>query len=535
MYAAAERLFDLISDSQDVRRHQSSSPGKNRNSRSSSPKAVRGDKRSGKDRKPYQSNTRTYGEGKIIEAHPSVPSVVSYASLIADSNDKSNQAEDEVGQIDGGEKTRIGVIKYQSSLQKRGRSQTSKVSLGEGFKKNEDREFRCPTYRRTSEMNDDKVGRMEGPCRLYGYIRQSNGFKMISVMQLDKNLVQEEPPSAAIPHGALGKLGETVPKDTLYVPEKYHSVMPKSWPKSLSMRRMTDHGIESPSEAKAPAKNAHRTMPPSPFPEEEGQKFTTGLETTGVTGLRAYEFPVAPFSLTDAKGGKCCFVQRQINVLGHVVEFHQIEGGKRKFMEGFLKRRTSSLTELLKEEDIQSGGNLECQAVFNRLKQAPIEGPSLGVADASNPSKVEAEQFNCMLEEYLYHFVDGRQKNLVQLSNVVQFGHSAQTNSLIKRSEFEITSSRHYVLPPLTDGPYVGNNPQVHKVEKEWEQMANITRVCLGEASRSMEEKLDQKRCPLEFEWMTKLLINGATTPYDYLSTWNKKKIEKSRKSLLTE
>ncbi|KAA0050738.1 uncharacterized protein E5676_scaffold726G00120 [Cucumis melo var. makuwa] len=56
-YAAAKRLFDLTSDSQDVRHHQSSSPGRNRNSRPSSPKAIRGDKRSSKDRLSYQSNT----------------------------------------------------------------------------------------------------------------------------------------------------------------------------------------------------------------------------------------------------------------------------------------------------------------------------------------------------------------------------------------------------------------------------------------------------------------------------------------------
>ncbi|TYK11972.1 uncharacterized protein E5676_scaffold177G001560 [Cucumis melo var. makuwa] len=46
-YAAAERLFDLTSDSQDARPNQSSSPRRNRDSRSSSPKAVGGDKRSG--------------------------------------------------------------------------------------------------------------------------------------------------------------------------------------------------------------------------------------------------------------------------------------------------------------------------------------------------------------------------------------------------------------------------------------------------------------------------------------------------------
>ncbi|KAA0051406.1 uncharacterized protein E6C27_scaffold55G001490 [Cucumis melo var. makuwa] len=56
-YAAAKRLFDLTSDSQDVRRHQSSSPGRNRNSRSSSPKDAGGGKRSSRDRTPCQPNT----------------------------------------------------------------------------------------------------------------------------------------------------------------------------------------------------------------------------------------------------------------------------------------------------------------------------------------------------------------------------------------------------------------------------------------------------------------------------------------------
>ncbi|KAA0041150.1 uncharacterized protein E6C27_scaffold128G00700 [Cucumis melo var. makuwa] len=156
-----------------------------------------------------------------------------------------------------------------------------------------------------------------------------------------------------------------------------------------------------------------------------------GLETTCVTRLRAYEFPVVPFSLTDAKGGRCRSVQRQINVLRHVS------------MNEFLKR-ASSLTELYEEEDIQWGGNLECQAAFDYLKQATIDGPSLRVVGATEPFKVEAEQFN-------------------------------------------------YI-------PYVEDDPQVHRVEEEWEQMADIARVCLEEASRPMEERVDQKRCSLKFE-----------------------------------
>ncbi|KAA0043570.1 reverse transcriptase [Cucumis melo var. makuwa] len=125
VYAAAERLFDLTSDSQDVRRHQSSSPGRNRNSRPSSPKAVGGDECPGKDRRSHQSNTENTWRKSNNRSPPKrplscficgkshlareCPNKVDFhafqASLIADSDDKSNQAEDEVGQIDGGEKT----------------------------------------------------------------------------------------------------------------------------------------------------------------------------------------------------------------------------------------------------------------------------------------------------------------------------------------------------------------------------------------------------------------------------------------------
>ncbi|KAA0065559.1 uncharacterized protein E5676_scaffold1212G00220 [Cucumis melo var. makuwa] len=71
-YAAAERLFDLISDFQDVRCHQSSSPGRNRNTRSSSSKAIEGDKRLVKTADLTSQPQRTHGKGRIIEVHPSV-------------------------------------------------------------------------------------------------------------------------------------------------------------------------------------------------------------------------------------------------------------------------------------------------------------------------------------------------------------------------------------------------------------------------------------------------------------------------------
>ena len=141
-------------------------------------------------------------------------------------------------------------------------------------------------------------------------------------------------------------------------------------------------------------------------------------------------------------------------MLSHVVKRHQIE--------------------LLREEDTLWSRNLECQTTFNALKQVMREGPSLRVVDATKPPKVEAEQFNCVLGEYLHRFVDGRKKNWVQLLNVTQFGRNAEIDSPIKRSLFEIKDSGHSILLPITNDPYIGNNPQVHRVEDEWEQMADI-------------------------------------------------------------
>ncbi|KAA0063481.1 uncharacterized protein E5676_scaffold668G00010 [Cucumis melo var. makuwa] len=139
VYATAERLFDLTSDSQDVRRHQSSSPRRNRNSRPSSPKTVGGEKCPGEDRRSHQSNTGNTWQRPNNQSPPKrrlscficgrshmareCPNKVDFhafqASLIADSNDKPNQDEDEAGLIDRGERTRIGAIKYLSSLQKK--------------------------------------------------------------------------------------------------------------------------------------------------------------------------------------------------------------------------------------------------------------------------------------------------------------------------------------------------------------------------------------------------------------------------------
>ncbi|KAA0039111.1 uncharacterized protein E6C27_scaffold84G002140 [Cucumis melo var. makuwa] len=682
VYAAAERLFDLTSDTQDVRRHKSSSPGRNWNSRPSSPKTVRRDEYTGKDRRSHQSNTENTWKRSNNQSPPKrplscyicgkphmareCPNKVDFhafqASLIADSDDKSNRAEDEAGLVDGGKKTRIGAIKYMSSLQKKSgerhvpikgglmyvdtwinQKQTKSTMVDSGATHNfiteaEARRLRLRWERDSGKMKavnsialpivglvkrtTIKLGGWKGPVD-FVVVKMDNfdvvlGMEFLlehqvipmpsanclaitgsfpTVVQADihESRAQEEPPPVEILLGALEKPGETVPKDTLGVQEKCHGVMPSSWPKSSLRRRRTDHGIEPPSEAKAHAKNAYRMVPPelaklrkpskmlwntgfcrsvqAPYgahvpalkkrdrspqqhidrriqskltvrrkcplpmltrqvdhprgvkylPKSNNQPRYCRVRTTKarelkkncVTGHEAYKFPVVPPSLADAMGGECYSMQSQISVLSHVGKCHQ--------------------SGLLREEDTQWSENRERQVALNGSKKAMTKGPSLGVVDATKTLEVEAEQFSFVLGEYLHHCVDGRQKNWVQLLKVAQFGHSAQTDSPSKRSPFEIKDKRHSVLPPVADDPYVGDRPQVHRVGEECEQMANVARVCLEKASRPMEEKGDQKRYPLEFEGMTKLPIDGATTPYDYLSTWTWRKTEKSKKPLLTE
>ncbi|KAA0032574.1 uncharacterized protein E5676_scaffold284G00510 [Cucumis melo var. makuwa] len=220
------------------------------------------------------------------------------ASLIADSDDKSNQDEDEVGQIDEGEKTRIGAIKYMSSLQKKSgernvrvergllyidtwinQKQTKSTMIDSSATHNfiteaEARRLKLrweKDSRRIKAMNsvalpivglvkrttiklegwkdpvDFVVVKMDDfdvvlgieflleyqvipmpsakclaitgsfPTVVQAYIRQPNGFKMISAMQLDESPAQEEPSFATILFGPLEKPGEIVPKDTLCV------------------------------------------------------------------------------------------------------------------------------------------------------------------------------------------------------------------------------------------------------------------------------------------------------------------------------
>ncbi|KAA0053382.1 reverse transcriptase [Cucumis melo var. makuwa] len=119
----------------------------------------------------------------------------------------------------------------------------------------------------------------------------------------------------------------------------------------------------------------------------------------------------------------------------------------------------------------------------------------------------QTEQFNCMLDEYLRHFVNARQKNWVQLLDVAQFFFNAQTSSSTGRSPFEIVSRRQPVLPHLVDHPFAGKNPQALNFTKKWKQTNNIARAYLEKASKRMKKWADKKRRPLEFRAGDQVLI----------------------------
>ncbi|KAA0064236.1 reverse transcriptase [Cucumis melo var. makuwa] len=112
-----------------------------------------------------------------------------------------------------------------------------------------------------------------------------------------------------------------------------------------------------------------------------------------------------------------------------------------------------------------------------------------------------------MLEEYLRHFVNARQKNWVQLLDVAQFCFNAQASSSTRRSPFEIVSGRQPILPHLVDHPFAGKNPQALNFTKEWKQTNDIARAYLEKASKRMKKWADKKRRPLEFRAGDQVLI----------------------------
>ncbi|TYK06354.1 reverse transcriptase [Cucumis melo var. makuwa] len=135
-------------------------------------------------------------------------------------------------------------------------------------------------------------------------------------------------------------------------------------------------------------------------------------------------------------------------------------------------------------------------------------GMSLNISSSYHPqTDGQTERFNCMLKEYLRHFVDARQKNWVQLLDVAQFCFNSQTGSSIGKSLFEIVSGRQQLLHHIVDHLYVGKNPQAHNFMKEWKQTIDIARAYLEKASKHMKKWEGKKRRPFKFRVGYQVLI----------------------------
>ncbi|KAA0057266.1 reverse transcriptase [Cucumis melo var. makuwa] len=242
-------------------------------------------------------------------------------------------------------------------------------------------------------------------------------------MQLKKGLSRDEPTFMAIPLNSSENSGETVPKEIVRVLKKYRDVMPDSLPKSLPPRRMIDHEIELVPGAKPPAKNDYRRLDLRSGYYQVRIAEGDEPNTTCVTRYGAFEFLVMPFGLTNAPATFCTLMNQvfheyldkfvvvyldDIVVYSTTMEEHRDHLQKampksvselrsflglanyyRRFVEGFSKR-ASSLTELLKK-DVYWNWDPECQAAFDGLKQAMMEGPLLGIADVTKPFEVETD------------------------------------------------------------------------------------------------------------------------------------------------
>ena len=135
-------------------------------------------------------------------------------------------------------------------------------------------------------------------------------------------------------------------------------------------------------------------------------------------------------------------------------------------------------------------------------------GTTLNISSSYHPqTNGQTERFNCLLEEYLCHFVDARQKNWIQLLDVSQFCFNCQTSSSTGKSSVEIVSGRQSALPHIIDHPYAGKNPQAQSFTREWKQTTDIAQAYLVKASKHMKKWADKKRRPLQFRAGDQVLI----------------------------
>ncbi|KAA0047292.1 reverse transcriptase [Cucumis melo var. makuwa] len=175
-------------------------------------------------------------------------------------------------------------------------------------------------------------------------------LKMILAMQLKKGLTRDELTFMAIPLDPSENQGETVPKDIICVLEKYRDVMPIVCPNLRSGYYQVRCA--------------------------EGDE----PKTTCVIRYRSFEFLVMPFSFTNASTTFCTLMNQSVAKLGWK------KGRLMRYVTGQYQNQFQSYAP-----------SSECQAAFNGLKQAMMEGPVLGITDVAKPFEVETDVSNYAL------------------------------------------------------------------------------------------------------------------------------------------
>ncbi|KAA0064071.1 uncharacterized protein E6C27_scaffold99G00790 [Cucumis melo var. makuwa] len=255
-------------------------------------------------------------------------------------------------------------------------------------------------------------------------LRQPDGLKMISAMQLKKGLSRDEPTFMAIPLNSSENSGKTVPEEIMRVLEKYRDVMPDSLPKPLPPRRMIDHEIELVSGAKLPAKNAYRMAPPE---LAELRKQLDELLNAGFIRPTKASYRASVLFQKKKDGSlRLCINYRALNKLTvcnkyplpiitdlfdrlHEAkyfskldlrsEYYQVRIAEGDEPKTCVTRYGAfeflvmpfGLTNAPATFYVHWNWDSECQVAFDDLKQAMMEGPLLGIADVTKPFKVETD------------------------------------------------------------------------------------------------------------------------------------------------
>ncbi|KAL2246269.1 UNVERIFIED_CONTAM: hypothetical protein Sindi_2895100 [Sesamum indicum] len=107
-----------------------------------------------------------------------------------------------------------------------------------------------------------------------------------------------------------------------------------------------------------------------------------------------------------------------------------------------------------------------------------ILGSKLCMSSNYHPqSDGQTERFNFILEDYLWHFVRGTQKDWVKLLNIAQLCFNAQKSSSTNKSAFEIVTGQQPFLPHTLHTPQSVKSPFARSFSQEWKQNINIARL----------------------------------------------------------